>query len=159
MNVEELNIILANGENIRTEYKQARDKVPGSFYDTVVSFLNREGGVIVLGADNDGRATGIDPSSVEQLKKDFDTRLFDKTRAVVRAADSTHPWIEADNMTILRDSQLYRRDPRTGEEGFILAAALIFGKDEVIGSILPAYKVDVLVRINDLDRFDDRIPP
>jgi ATP-dependent DNA helicase RecG len=62
-------------------------------------------------------------------------------------------------MTILRDSQLYRRDPRTGEEGFTLAAALIFGKDDVIRSILPGYKVDVLVRIKDLDRFDDRIPP
>ena len=68
-------------------------------------------------------------------------------------------WIEADNMTILRDSQLYRRNPRTGEEGFTLAAALIFGKDEVICSILPAYKVDVLVRINDLDRYDDRLAP
>ncbi|MCK9422123.1 MAG: putative DNA binding domain-containing protein [Bacteroidales bacterium] len=247
MTIEELNIILSRGENIRTEYKQAGDKVPGNFYDTVVSFLNREGGVIVLGADNDGEVTGIDPSVVEQLKKDivttlnnkevinppvnfplyqiekdgkiilcvkipvssqihsnkgmiydrendsdirieddsrisdmyfrkrntfseseiirylriedFDTRLFDKTRAVVRAADSTHPWIEANNMTILRDSQLYRRDPRTGEEGFTLASALIFGKDEVIGSILPGYKVDVLVRIHDLDRYDDRIPP
>jgi ATP-dependent DNA helicase RecG len=247
VNLDELNIILAKGESIRTEYKQARDKVPGSFYDTVVSFLNREGGVIVLGADNDGRITGIDLSIVEQLKKDIvtalnnkevinppvnfplyqlekdgkillcvkipvssqihsnkgvifdrendsdirieddsrisdmyfrkrntfseseiirhlrledlDTRLFDKTRAIVRAADTTHPWIEADNMTILRNSQLYRRDPRTGEEGFTLAAILIFGKDEVISSILPGYKVDVLVRINDLDRFDDRIPP
>ncbi|MBI4645671.1 MAG: putative DNA binding domain-containing protein [Bacteroidia bacterium] len=247
MTIEELNIILAKGEDTRTEYKQACTKVPGSFYDTIASFLNREGGVIVLGADDNGNVTGIDPSSVEQMKKDIvtalnnkdiinpsvnfplyklekegkillclkipvssqihsnkgviydrvndsdirieddarisdmyfrkrntfseseilkhlrledlDTRLFDKTRAVVRAVDSTHPWIDADNMTILRDSQLYRRDPRTGEEGFTLASALIFGKDEVIGSILPAYKVDVLVRIKDIDRFDDRIQP
>lgn len=68
MNLEELNIILARGENIRTEFKEARDKVPGSFYHTVVSFLNREGGVIILGADDDGMATGIDP----------DTFLFQK---------------------------------------------------------------------------------
>ena len=46
MNLEELNIILANGENTRTEYKQARNMVQGSFYETVVSFLNREGGVL-----------------------------------------------------------------------------------------------------------------
>jgi ATP-dependent DNA helicase RecG len=247
MTREELNIILAKGEDTRTEYKQANTKVPDSFYITIVSFLNREGGVILLGADDNGHVTGIDSSCVEQMKKDivttlnnkevinppvnfplyqlemdgkiilcikipvssqihsykgviydrendsdiriaddsrisdmyfrkrntfseseilrhlrledFNPRLFDKTRAVVRSADSTHPWIEADNMTILRASQLYRRDPRTGEEGFTLAAALIFGKDEVIGSILPGYKVDVLVRITDLDRFDDRIPP
>lgn len=247
MNIEELNMILARGENIRTEFKEARDKVSGSFYHTVVSFLNREGGVIILGADDGGVVTGIDPSGIEQLKKsivttlnnkevinppvnfpvyqlekdgkfllclkipvssqihsykgviydrendsdiaieddsrisemyfrkrntfseteilrhlrfeDLDNRLFEKTRAVLSAVDSTHPWIVADHMTILRDSQLYRRDPRTGEEGFTLAAALIFGKDEVIRSILPGYKVDVLVRIKDLDRFDDRISP
>jgi ATP-dependent DNA helicase RecG len=51
MNLEELNIILSRGENIRTEFKEAREKVPCSFYHTVVSFLNREGGVIVLSLD------------------------------------------------------------------------------------------------------------
>ncbi len=247
MNLDELNIILSRGENIRTEYKEAREKVPGGFYQSVVSFLNREGGVIVLGADDEGKVTGIEAASIEQLKKDivtalnnteiiqppvnfplyqlvqgeklvlclkipvssqihsykgviydrenesdiaieddarisemyfrkrhsfseseilrhlrledFDQRLFAKTRLVISAADHSHPWIEADNMTILRDSQLYRRDHRTGEEGFTLAAALIFGKDEVIQSILPGYKVDVLVRIKDLDRYDDRLAP
>lgn len=247
MNIEELNIILARGENTRTEYKEARETLPLSFYQTVVSFLNREGGIIVLGAADNGKVTGINPSCIEQLKKDmvtalnnkeiinppvnfpfyqlekdgnaticlkipvssqvhsykgviydrendsdiaitddarisemyfrkrntfseseiithlhfedFEPRLFDKTRAIVSAVNSTHPWIEADNMTILRDSQFYRRDRRTGEEGFTLAGALIFGKDEVIQSLLPAYKVDVLVRIKDLDRFDDRITP
>ena len=29
-----------------------------------------------------------------------------------------------------------------GKEGLTLAAALVFGKDETIGSILPAYKLD-----------------
>lgn len=221
--------------------------MPGSFYQSVVSFLNREGGVIVLGANDDGILTGIDPVRLEHMKKDmvttlnnkdlvnppvnfplyqlekegklvlcvkvpvssqvhsyksviydrenesdiaieddsrisemyfrkrntfseseilkhlrfedFDQRLFDKTRAFVSVVDRAHPWIEADNMTILRDSQLFRRDPRTGDEGFTLAAALIFGKDEVIRSILPGYKVDVLVRIRDIDRFDDRLAP
>ncbi|MCX6266832.1 MAG: ATP-binding protein [Bacteroidetes bacterium] len=68
MSNEELNIILNRGENIRTEFKEARDHVPGGFYQTVVSFLNREGGVIVLGADDDGLA------EIE----DADTFLFQK---------------------------------------------------------------------------------
>jgi predicted HTH transcriptional regulator len=59
MNLEELNIILARGENTRTEFKEAMESLPGSLYQTVVSFLNREGGVIALGADDDGRVTGI----------------------------------------------------------------------------------------------------
>jgi hypothetical protein len=31
-----------------------------------------------------------------------------------------------------------------------------FGKDDVIGSICPAYKTDALVRKVNLDRYDDR---
>ena len=46
---------------------------------------------------------------------------------------------------------------KTGEEGFILATALLFGKDEVIQNILPAYKTDALVRIVNTDRYDDRL--
>jgi ATP-dependent DNA helicase RecG len=38
-----------------------------------------------------------------------------------------------------------------------LAAALIFGKDQTIHSLVPAYKVEALVRRKDLDRYDDRI--
>jgi ATP-dependent DNA helicase RecG len=78
MTLEELDIILAKGEDTHTEYKQASTKVPGSFYDTIVSFLNREGGIIVLGADDNGKATGIDPLSIEQLKKDIVTALNNK---------------------------------------------------------------------------------
>jgi ATP-dependent DNA helicase RecG len=40
-----------------------------------------------------------------------------------------------------------------------LAAALIFGKDETIQSLLPAYKVEGMLRKENLDRYDDRINP
>jgi len=36
------------------EYKEAQNGVPDSLYDTVASFLNREGGVILLGVRDDG---------------------------------------------------------------------------------------------------------
>lgn len=51
------------------------------------------------------------------------------------------------------------KDFRTGEEGLTLAAALIFGKDTTIQSLLPAYKVEAMVRIENTDRWDDRIMP
>ena len=38
-----------------------------------------------------------------------------------------------------------------------MAAVLVFGKDLTIQNILPAYKFDVLVRIKDLDRYDDKM--
>lgn len=196
MTTDELKDILQRGEGRRVEFKLAWDGVPVSLFPSVAAMLNREGGVIVLGVDDQGTIIGINPSCLEQMKKDivtslnnpeikipvssqahscngviydrendsdlaicddtrisdlyfrkrqtfseseilkhlrfddFDKRLFDKTRAIVSAADHTHPWVEADDMTILRTSQLYRRDLRrkffaefgwTDEPGFIFA--------------------------------------
>ena len=78
MILDDLYKILYRGEDLHTEFKQAKAKVPASFYETVVSFLNREGGVIVLGADDDGTITGIDDDAVEQMKKDIVTALNNK---------------------------------------------------------------------------------
>ena len=46
--------ILFRGEDLHAEFKEAKEKVPASFYETVVSFLNRERGIIVLGVGDDG---------------------------------------------------------------------------------------------------------
>ena len=62
-------------------------------------------------------------------------------------------------MQILKDASLWRKDFETGEEGLTLAAALIFGKDSTIQSILPAYKVEAMLRKENKDRYDDRINP
>ena len=45
---------------------------------------------------------------------------------------------------------------RLGKEGFTLAAILLFGRDDVISSVLPFHKTDAICRIQDLNRFDDR---
>src|SRR5690606_28622242 len=72
---------------------------------------------------------------------------------------SDHPWLLVSEEQMLRDSVLWRKDFQTGEEGFTLAAALIFGRDTTIQSILPAYKAEAMVRIQNKDRWDDRIVP
>ena len=38
----------------------------------------------------------------------------------------------------------------------ILAAGLLFGKDQVVTQLIPHYKIDALVRIDNTDRYDDR---
>ena len=245
MTVEDLHRILSKGENQHAEFKEAKDKIPNNFYDSVVSFLNREGGAIILGANDDGIITGVDKNSVEKIKKeivtalnnkdvvnppvnfpiyqleddgltvlcvkipvssqihnhngviydrenesdirieddariselyfrkrnyfteneiypylkieDLDENLFDKARTIIRSVNNSHPWLAISNMDILRSSGFYRKDNRTGEEGLTLASALIFGKDLTIQNILPAYKFDILVRVNNLDRWDDRL--
>jgi ATP-dependent DNA helicase RecG len=88
---------------------------------------------------------------------DLDSGMFDLARHTIRSYRSDHPWLSVSDEQLLRDSVLYKKDFRTGEEGLTLAAALIFGKDVTIQNILPAYKVEAMVRRENLDRWDDRI--
>lgn len=245
MTQQELHKILTQGENIHIEFKEAQNGVPDSFYDTVASFLNREGGVILLGVTDNGSVLGLSSQNIMGLKQDIvtalnnpevlnppfplavneiehtdgkllyirvsvssfvhkrgivvydrendsdfriadeariaklyarkrnvftenqifphlkitdlDTALFDKVRSRLALVNTNHPWLEATNERILRDARFFRRDFTTGEEGLTLAAAIVFGTDEVIGNILPAYRIDILERRENMNRWDDRL--
>jgi ATP-dependent DNA helicase RecG len=58
-------------ENATLEYKEARDTVPKSFFETVCAFLNRDGGDIVLGVADDGTLTGVNPVAAGQMLRDI----------------------------------------------------------------------------------------
>lgn len=49
MNLEDIKKVIAQKEGIKTEFKSAENVVPKSMYETVVSFSNTDGGIIVLG--------------------------------------------------------------------------------------------------------------
>ena len=248
MDLQQVQQIINQGEGLRIEYKEATDSVPGSFYETVVSFSNTDGGVILLGVADNKTVTGINRAITIKLQKDIvtalntrecinppvyvqpftvehpdglimviqvpsssqvhdhsgriysrefeadlditddqqkvsdiylrkrnfftesiiyphltmehlDKSLFEKARQIIRNNRSDHPWLLVSDEQMLRDSSLWRIDFKTGEDGLTLAAALIFGKDSTIQSILPAYKVEAMVRIQNKDRWDDRINP
>ncbi|NML67062.1 hypothetical protein HHL22_17790 [Hymenobacter sp. RP-2-7] len=53
MTVEQVRQLLAQGEGIRVEFKEAAMALPDSFFDTACAFLNREGGTILLGVADD----------------------------------------------------------------------------------------------------------
>jgi ATP-dependent DNA helicase RecG len=88
--------------------------------------------------------------------EDFNADLFPRIRNLIRSNNIRHPWLELDDRQILMKAGLFRRDPRTGQEGYTLAAALLLGRDEVIQQVVPHYKIDALVRKIQLDRYDDR---
>lgn len=248
MDLQQVQKIIDQGEGLRIEFKEATDTVPRSFYETVVSFSNTDGGTILLGVDDNKVVKGINPAAATKLQKDIvtalnsrdcinppvyvqpftvehpdglimvlqipsssqlhdhsgiiysrefeadldvsgnqqkvsdiylrkrnfftesiiyphltmehlDAGLFEKARQIIRNNRSDHPWLLVSDEQMLRDSTLWRIDFKTGEEGLTLAAALIFGKDSTIQSILPAYKVEAMVRIQNKDRWDDRINP
>lgn len=248
MDLQQVQKIIDQGEGLRIEFKEATDTLPRSFYETVVSFSNTDGGTILLGVDDNKVVKGINPAAATKLQKDIvtalnsrdcinppvyvqpftvehpdglimvlqipsssqvhdhsgriysrefeadldvtdhqqkvsdiylrkrnfftesmiyphltmdhlDNSLFEKARQIIRNNRSDHPWLLVSDEQMLRDSTLWRIDFKTGEEGLTLAAALIFGKDSTIQSILPAYKVEAMVRIQNKDRWDDRINP
>jgi len=87
---------------------------------------------------------------------DFKKELFDEAYRLIRNRNPGHPWIGLDPEDLLVKSRLKHKDPYTGEIGYTLAAILFFGSDDLIMDILPAYKTDALIRIQNLDRHDDR---
>lgn len=87
---------------------------------------------------------------------ELDMSLMNRVRNLVKSKGPNHPWIQMDDMGIFRSAGLYERDFVSGNEGFNLAAALLFGKDDTIKSCLPAYKTDAIFRIEKIDRYDDR---
>ena len=87
---------------------------------------------------------------------ELDMSLMKRVRNLAKSKDANHPWIELDDMGILRSAGLYERDFTTGREGFNLAAVLLFGKDETIQSCFPAYRTDAIYREVNMDRYDDR---
>lgn len=88
---------------------------------------------------------------------DFKPGLLDKVRALLRARRADHPWLLLGDEDLLRSAGLYQVDPLTGEQGYTLAAVLLLGSDQLLQAVLPAYRIDALVRRQDLDRYDDRL--
>jgi ATP-dependent DNA helicase RecG len=246
MIIDDVNTLLKKGEGIRIEYKEGLDSVPKSFYETVSSFSNTDGGTILLGVNDSGVVLGVNDTSVSKIKSDLvtslnsrdcidpplyvqpieirhpdgvilavqiqsssqvhnhagkvfirdhesdidisgnqhklselyirkrnffteaqiypyltiddlDSNLFDKARQLIRNYKSDHPWLLVSNEQMLKDSVLWKKDFNSNQEGLTLACALIFGKETTIQSLLPAYKVEAMVRRENQDRWDDRI--
>ena len=88
---------------------------------------------------------------------DLKAELFNKVRIRAKNENSgTHPWLEMDNLQLLKSAGLYKKDITTGKEGITLAGVLLFGKDETILSALPHHRTDAILRKINLDRYDDR---
>lgn len=248
MTIEDVRHIISQGEGTTIEFKDATGGTPSSFYESAVSMSNTDGGVILLGVDDDGIVMGLSTEACKHMQKDvvtalntpdcvwpsiyvqpfvvshsegeilvcqiaassqvhqykekiyvrenesdiditdnqlrigdlylrkrnffteskiyphltmddLDAPLFDRARALIRGYRSDHPWLALDNEELLKSSSLRVKDYQNGAEGLTLAAALIFGKDTTIQAILPAYKVEAMVRIKNTDRWDDRLMP
>ena len=87
---------------------------------------------------------------------DCNKKMFKRVRQMANAFVDEHPWMRMTDIEIIRSARFYGTDIDTGRSGMTVAAALIFGNDAAIGSALSAYKTDALLRIENLDSYDDR---
>jgi len=89
-------------------------------------------------------------------EKDFAEGVVERVRKIIRIYRPNHPWNELADFEFYKTAGLYRKDFITGQSGFTMSALLLFGKPEAIQSVVPHYKVDALLRVENIDRYDDR---
>ena len=73
--LEKLKQLIRNGEGLNVEFKRCENELASSVYETVSSFSNRYGGYILLGVEDDGKVSGVNPESVAKMKKNFSNTL------------------------------------------------------------------------------------
>ncbi|MDR1765589.1 MAG: putative DNA binding domain-containing protein, partial [Lachnospiraceae bacterium] len=83
--------------------------------------------------------------------------LMPKVRNMATMRIGDHPWLSMSDMDILKSASLYQTSRWAETTGFTLAAILLFGREEVIRSVVPGYVTDCILRRDDLDRYDDRL--
>ena len=99
------------GEGIKVEYKKAVSEIPKSVYETVVAFANRQGGIILLDVDDNGKVVGVEKDKIEKMKSDFTTAINSKKIEPSMYLDINHMEIEEKSIiyiNIPESSQVHR---------------------------------------------------
>lgn len=100
MDVEQFIKLSKEGEGTRLEYKTCTEQISESLYETVCSFLNHNGGQILIGVKDNGEIVGVNPNKVETLKADIITAI--KNRELFLPCPYFTPLImEVDGKTVL----------------------------------------------------------
>ncbi|MDR1533100.1 MAG: putative DNA binding domain-containing protein [Clostridiales bacterium] len=245
MDLKRFKSVLAVGETVAVEFKRCGAGIEADAYETVCAFLNRFGGDVYLGVEDDGTVSGVPEKAAPDMVKNFinmvgnpdaisptaylapevfqyegktvihirvpvsadvhtykrvvydragdadirvkgtnriaemyirkhniftERRVFKyvteedlrldliprlRQMAVNRIID--HPWGMLGDLEMLKSAGLYGEDKATGDKGYLLAAVMLLGKDDVIRSVVPAYRTDALLRKVNVDRYDDRL--
>lgn len=88
---------------------------------------------------------------------DLCMELIGKARQMAVNKYKEHPWKNMTDMELLKSAGLYEKDRKTGKEGYNMACILLFGTKEAILSCVPGYKTDAIYRVENMDRYDDRL--
>ena len=67
--------LIRDGEGLTVEFKRCMNELTNSVFETVSSFSNRYGGYLLLGVEDDGAISGVNPNSVQAIKRNFTNTL------------------------------------------------------------------------------------
>ena len=90
---------------------------------------------------------------IEELRHD----LIERAKRLAKANNANNDWIALDNKDFLCRNKLYIRDYASNQEGVTLACVLLFGTDEQILSVVPGFRIELLKRVDNIERYDDRL--
>lgn len=108
--------LIKQGEGISLEFKECAKALNKDVYETVCAFLNRHGGTLLLGVNDQGMITGIQSAAVDQIKKDFITAMNNPQKIDPPTYLSVEE-LQAEEKTVLRiyvpeSSQVHRCNGR-----------------------------------------------
>ncbi len=143
MNEKQICDLIAQGEGISLEFKTCARKLNRDVYQSVCAFLNRHGGFLLLGVQDNGNISGIEPQALEQVRKDFVTTINNPQKLTPPAYLSIETVTITDKIVLLvhvpESSQVHRCNGRIydrNEDGdlditdsTILVAQLYLRKD------------------------------
>ena len=82
--------------------------------------------------------------------------LIEKVKKIFSINTKNVEWETMDILTFLKKNSLYvESDNELGQTGITLAGILLFGENLTIHNTLPGYRIDLLKRVNDVERYYD----
>ena len=70
---ERLKEIIQQGEGIDVEFKTSRSQLSDNAFESVCAFLNRQGGHLILGVNDNGTVQGVDERRVQDITNNIVT--------------------------------------------------------------------------------------
>lgn len=92
--------IIQQGENHQVEFKECQDRISHSVYETVCSFLNFNGGTIILGVNDLGEIIGVNKNNAPAMMKNL-INTSNNEEQFVPYANVMPEMIDIDGKTII----------------------------------------------------------
>ena len=71
MDTRKVHKLIEQGEGISVEFKRGKNELPSNLFETICAFLNRNGGHILIGINDDKTIEGVNPEKAEGFCKNI----------------------------------------------------------------------------------------